>query len=570
MDKSNLKCEKIENEIKLNTDNNNSNKIDNIENNKKSIKKDKKFLITLTIFIIIFMGLIFSTIFALININNNKIISGIKIENIDVSGLTFEEAKEKLELVYNEKKEKEIILKYNEYETSINSQLLEVNYNIDEAVREAMAIGKEKNIFANNYDILFALMGLKNIEVNSTINEEIAKQTVEGIGKKLPGIVIDPEYVIEEDNLIITKGKEGIEINIEKLLTEIKNKLENIYDNENYIEIPTINKKAEEINIDKIHEEIYKEVKDAYYTKEPFKIYPEVIGIDFDIEEAKKILQEDKEEYTIKLKITKPKVTTTDIGLEAFPEELSTFSTRYDATNTDRTTNLQLACKKLNGKVVLPGETFSYNNTLGERTAATGYKNAKVYMNGEVIDGIGGGICQISSTLYNAVLRANLEIVERKNHQFVTSYVAPGMDATVAYGSIDFKFKNTRKNAIKIKAEVSNGIATISIYGIKEENEYNVTFNTKTISTIPYTVKYVNDNTLKAGTEKVKQNGANGLITETYIIKSLNGKIVSKELLSKDTYSAMQKIILRGTKEVKSTGTANYNETNDKNDEINQ
>ncbi len=99
---------------------------------------------------------------------------------------------------------------------------------------------------------------------------------------------------------------------------------------------------------------------------------------------------------------------------------------------------------------------FSYNNTLGERTAATGYKNAKVYMAGEVVDGIGGGICQISSTLYNAVLKSNMEIVERRNHQFVTSYVPAGRDATVAYGSIDFKFKNTRKYAIKIKATVSD------------------------------------------------------------------------------------------------------------------
>ena len=293
---------------------------------------------------------------------------------------------------------------------------------------------------------------------------------------------------------------------------------------------------------------MHKEVQDAYYTKDPFVLYPEVTGINFDIEEAKKILQEDKEEYTIKLTITNPKVTMSKIGSEAFPEKLSEFSTRYDATNIDRTTNLELACKKLNDKVVLPGETFSYNNTLGERTAATGYKNAKVYMAGEVVDGIGGGICQISSTLYNAVLQSNMEIVERRNHQFVTSYVPAGRDATVAYGSIDFKFKNTRKYAIKIKATVSDGIATISIYGIKENDEYTVSFSTRTISTIPYTVKYVDDSTLTAGTEKVKQSGANGLITETYIIKSLNGKVVSKELLSKDTYSAMQRIILRGTK----------------------
>ena len=214
-----------------------------------------------------------------------------------------------------------------------------------------------------------------------------------------------------------------------------------------------------------------------------------------------------------------------------------------------------------NYKVVLPGETFSYNKTLGERTAAAGYKNAKVYENGQVVDGIGGGICQISSTLYNSVLMSNLDIVERRNHQFITSYTPAGRDATVVYGMTDFKFKNTRTYAIKIKASCSNGVATVSIYGIKEKEEYVISFSTKTISTIPYTVKYVDDNTLAAGTEKVKQKGANGRITETYIIKSLNGKVVSSKLLSKDTYNAMQRIVLRGTKGANTNTNTQSNNT---------
>ena len=193
-------------------------------------------------------------------------------------------------------------------------------------------------------------------------------------------------------------------------------------------------------------------MQDAYYTQNPFEIHPEVEGVDFDIESAKKMLEEDKEEYEIKLKITKPKVTTDQIGTEAFPDQLATFRTNYDGGDKDRTTNLQLACNKINGKVIMPNETFSYNKTLGARTSAAGYKNAKVYEAGQVVDGIGGGICQISSTLYNAVLRANLEIVERRNHQFVTSYVEAGMDATVVYGMTDFKFKNTRKYPVKIFA----------------------------------------------------------------------------------------------------------------------
>ena len=174
---------------------------------KKIEKKQQKINVLIIIGITFFIISIFSTIFALININNSNIISGVKIENIDMSGLTAEEARSKLELIYKEKQEKDIMLKYEEYETNINSELLDINYNIEEAVREAISFGKEKNIFANNYDILFALFGFKNIKVNMEINEEETKKTIEDIGTKLPGAVIEPEYIIENDNLIIKENQ---------------------------------------------------------------------------------------------------------------------------------------------------------------------------------------------------------------------------------------------------------------------------------------------------------------------------------------------------------------------------
>ena len=576
MGKSNLKWEELESKV-ANTTNADDEiyesqeipeeTINTKENSKKKkiksgnieeVKEQKRKIIPIIIIGIIFVAIIiFSTIFALININNTNIVSGVKINGIDVAGLSREEAKEKIDSIYNEKKQKDILLKYEDYDATINPELIDTKYDTDRAIEEAISIGKSGNIIVNNYNILFAIIGKKDIKVNIEINEDETKKTIESIGSNIPGAVVEPDYYIEEDKLIITKGKAGLKIDTDNLVEKIKENLKDINVNQEFIEIPVINKEPEQINIEKIHEEVYKEVQDAYYTKDPFTIHPEVEGVDFNIEEAEKILQEDKEQYEIPLTITKPKVTTAQIGSEAFPNLLATYSTKYDGGNTDRTTNLRIACQKINDKVILPGETFSYNKALGERSAATGYKNAKVYENGQVVDGIGGGICQISSTLYNSVLMSNMEIVERRNHQFVTSYTPAGRDATVVYGMTDFKFKNTRTYAVKIKASCSNGIATVSIYGIKEENEYTVSFSTKTISTIPYTIQYVDDNTLAAGTEKVKQAGANGVITETYIIKSLNGKVVSSKLLSKDTYNAMQRIILRGTK-----GTTTNNNNN--------
>ena len=537
-------------QIKANNQKNKKKIKENIKQMEKpQNKKRKKVIIFVTIGIIILFLLLFSSIFALININNSKIISGVKIEGIDVSGLSKDEAKAKLEAIYNEKKEKEIPIKYNEFESSINPSMIELNYNVEKAVDEAINIGRNNNIFINNYNILFTLIGKKDINVEMTINEEATKKIIEDTGANLPGIVIESSYYIEGENLIITKGKEGIKIDTEQLLTKLKERLNDITIQNNYIEIPVTTKTPEPIDVDKIHSEIYKEMQNAYYTKDPFEIHPEVEGVDFNVDEVKAMIAaEDKEEYTVKLTITKPTVTVNDIGTEAFPDKLGTFTTRYDERDTDRTTNLKLACKKLNNQVVLAGATFSYNSTLGERTIAAGYKNAKIYSNGQVVDGLGGGICQISSTLYNAVVDANLGIVERRNHQFVTSYVPAGKDATVVYGMTDFKFKNTRKYPIKIVATAQNGIATISIYGNKEEVEYDVTLEVKQLSTIPVTTQYVEDSSLPVGTEKVKQAGANGVKTETYLVKSLNGKVVSREVISRDTYNAMPRIILKGTK----------------------
>ena len=514
----------------------------------KKAKRKKGLVIGILIAVLIIIAIAVSTIFAVVTLTNEKIVSGVSISGIEVSGLSKEEAKGKLEAIYNEKKEKEIDVKYQEYETTLNPQILEVNYEIDKAVEEAYLVGRKENIFISNYDILFTLIGKKNIDVNMALNEEITKQTIEDIGVKLPGLVLDSSYSVEDDELIISKGKKGVVIDTENLLEKVKDRLKGVEIKEDYIEIPVKEKEPEPIDIEKIHSEICREAQDAYYTKNPSTVHPEVEGISFDLEAAKAILAEDKEEYVIKLTITKPKITLSQIGDEAFPDRLSTYTTRYDSSNIDRSTNLMIACQKINGKVILPGETFSYNKALGERTAKAGYRNGKIYVGGEVVDGLGGGICQISSTLYNAVLEGNLEVLERRNHQFTTAYIPVGRDATVVYGVTDFRFKNTRKYPVRISASARNGIATVSIYGIKEAEEYTFSFSTKVLSTIAPTTKYEEDSSLPVGTEKVKQQGANGQKTETYITKKLNGKVISTKLLSRDTYDAMPRIIVKGTK----------------------
>ena len=179
--------------------------IRDMEEREEKPKRKKGVIIGILIAVIIVVAVAISTVFSIFTASNEKIVSGVSISGIDISGLSKEEAKGKLEAVYNEKKEKEIEVKYQEYETTLNPQIMEVNYEIDKAVDEAYSIGRKENIFISNYDILFTLIGKKNIDVDMTLNEEITKQAINDIGVKLPGIVLDSSYSVEDDELIISK-----------------------------------------------------------------------------------------------------------------------------------------------------------------------------------------------------------------------------------------------------------------------------------------------------------------------------------------------------------------------------
>ena len=511
-----------------------------------TVKSSKKKIITILICAIILVVAIFaSTGFALFNINNTKIISNISIEGIEVGGLTKKEAEQKILEKIEKNVEQNIIVKTNDFEYQFQLSQIEAKYDTNKAIEDAYSIGRDGNIFKNNFEIFKRKIKNKNVEVGIDYNQELLDNIINEIAVKIPGAVEKPSYCIEDKKLTITKGKAGNTINKEKFKEEVIKRLELEKQNEP-IELEIINVEPEAIDIDKIYSEVHKEAKNAYYTRDPFQVYPHVDGVDFDLEAAREMLKEDKEEYVIDLKITTPEITTNKIGSEAFPDLLSTFSTKYDASNTPRTTNLKLAMNKLNGVVVSPGETFSYNKTLGKRTAEAGYREAGGFAGGRVVQTLAGGICQISSTLYDAVVYANLEIVERHNHMFLAGYVGAGKDATVVYGAYDFKFKNTRKYPIMLKTSIGSGVARIDVFGIKEDVEYEVEISSKILSYTPFKVVRENDSSLAPGKERVAQNGMNGCKSITYKILKLNGKEVSRTVLSSDTYDPMNKIIKVG------------------------
>ena len=481
----------------------------------KNSNYTKPEIIGLSLIIFAIILLIIFIVFTLINLNNDKIINGVSILGIDVSKQSKEDAIQTVTNYISKNIPEEIKLKHNDYETSIASESLSISFDIEKAVNQAYDIGRSGNILQNNLEVLKTLFNPVDITADLSLDEEQLKASLNDISSKLPDTIIQSSYYIEDNNLILTKGRTGFVVNVDEMTNDLITRIQNLEVNNNQIELITEEQSPNPLDIDAIHNEIYKQATDAYFTQDPYAVYPSENGLDFaiSVDEAKAMLEQEQEEYIIPLQVLYPNVTTNMIGQEAFPDLLSSFKTYYSTRDTDRTTNLLLASNKINGTVVMPGEVFSYNTVVGERTIAAGYKEAPIYVSGEVVDGLGGGICQVTSTLYNAVVYANLEIVERSNHQFVPSYVTASRDATVVYGSIDFKFKNNRNYPIKIMCSVSNGVVNFEIYGLKTADDYEVEISSRITS---QTANYTN--------------------SEAYKILKKNGQVVSTTLLSRDTY----------------------------------
>lgn len=466
--------------------------------------------------ILIIIVLLILIVFTGYNMFNQNIVSGVSIKGVDVSNMSKSDAKYKLDNYLSEVLPQEIKVKHGDFEATLSTSQIAVEFDTKSATNQAFSIGRQGNIFENDFYVLSSMFGKTDINLNLKLDTDQLSKNLDEMSAQLPDKVTDSSYYIDENNLIVTPGKTGNVVDVETSIQNIKDAILNLSDLDQPIELAVKTQEPEKIDIEKVHTEIYKEPKDAYYTQDPFTVYPSENGLDFkvSIEEANNILgDQTADEYTIPLKVLYPNVTTNMIGSEAFPDLLSSFSTKYSVRATARTTNLKLAASKINGTVLMPGETFSYNKVVGARTIAAGYKEAPIYVSGEVVDGLGGGICQITSTLYNAVVYANLDIVERTNHQFVPSYVTASRDATVVYGSLDFKFKNNRNYPIKINCSVSGGIANFQIFGLKQDDDYDVEISS-----------YETGRT------------ATAIYSEAYKILKKDGKVVNKQLLSKDTY----------------------------------
>lgn len=280
----------------------------------------------------------------------------------------------------------------------------------------------------------------------------------------------DPEAKCQ--TLVLTIGNPGRNISMDDAYNQI---LEAYARNELLVVIDTTeeNQDPEPLDLNAIFEEFCTEYVDAHMDTTTFEVIPEVYGYTFDLELAKEKLETTGYGGVIEIPFTMTTPTVDAESLEAllFRDVLATYSTKH-TNNANRNNNLKLACAAINGKILNPGEVFDYNTTLGKRTKEAGYKAAPAYNGGATVDELGGGICQVSSTLYYCTLLADLQIVTRTAHSYVSSYIPYGMDATVSWGGPEFRFSNNTNYPIRLEASVSGGYVHISIIGTDEKDYY--------------------------------------------------------------------------------------------------
>ncbi len=297
----------------------------------------------------------------------------------------------------------------------------------------------------------------------------------------------------------------------------------------------------------KIKKKIDKEAKDAtvIYKNGDIMLNKEEIGKRLDIDKNTKlvenhIIEGNYNKISLLVDEVKPAILYKDI--KEIKSELSSFSTMFNPSNINRTQNLRLSCSRVDGIVIMPGKIFSMNKALGPRTLENGYREAKVILNNEYIDGVGGGVCQITSTIYNAVLKCRLKVVERTPHSLPSIYVGPGQDATIAEDYIDFKFKNNRKYPIALSAEVAESKVYIHILGKQEDTDYTVKLVSEIIEEYkPDKEEVIIDNSIQDNKEYYIQSPKNGYKSILYRdIYNKNGEIIDREKISEDVYKPIR------------------------------
>ncbi|EKQ58148.1 MULTISPECIES: VanW family protein [unclassified Clostridium] len=418
----------------------------------------------------------------------DKIYPGVTVQGVDLGGMTKEEAKNKLAESFNSAIEnKKLSIVIGNKTYELIYSNINPQYDINGTVEHAYDFGKENGLLKKYMNIKSDGSKKNDIPLGFSYNEEKLKAYEEKIKSDATQSAANATITIKGNNFSITPEIEGQTVNLETLDKQLKESINGALNSEDKVEI--------------------------------------------------------------EVETTKPKITKED--LSKIKGLMGTFSTNYSTSAPGRCNNIEIATSVVNGTIVMPGEVFSFNDVVGPRTVERGYQEAGTYVGNKVEPGIGGGICQVSTTLYRAAMKANLRSLERTNHSMAVGYAQPGLDATVSYGYLDYKFKNTYDFPIYIQGITAGKVLSYNIYGDPSAlNGRTYDMVSEIIETIPPETKVVPDSSLPVGKEEKDGTGVTGYKARSYQITYEKGVEINRELISNDTYASVGIVIRKGTQEV--------------------
>lgn len=509
------------------------------------LSSNKKLVLTAVIALVLIISAAGYVVAVNADINIHK---GVFIDKLNIGGLDRDKA---LELIKKERifiaKDKAIKLSCEGKTIPANYDELGVRYDYDKSLDKAYKLGRGGNAIINAYTSFCLSLKNENIALELLCDNNRIKELCDKIAERIDMPAKDNSYNVKNGRLVIQNGVNGKRIDKKSLQAVI---LAAVNNNKTTVEVSLKDETIKPIEVDELYNNVVKKAVDAKYEERDGKWFlnRHQVGVSFDKATATEVLKNNinnNEPYYIPVTIINPTIYATDLENKMFKDRLAYYTSKMTNKDTGRVTNVKNAAASINGTILNPDEIFSYNNALGPVTSARGYKEAIVYVGNKMEKGVGGGICQISSTLYSATLFANLDIVRRINHSLTVGYVPFGQDATVSSDEVDFRFRNNTKYPIKIVASADYSGAYVTILGTKSDD---TTINVENItqSTTPFNIVKESDASLPMGQTKIKQAGMKGYVIDTYRIISKNGQVVKREYVSKSIYATLDQIELVG------------------------
>lgn len=470
------------------------------------------------------------------------------INGVPVGGLTAEQAQQKLEetllsqvITIHEEKSGDML-------TAVT--LGEIGYSAESFAGDArwwLEQQQDIGFFYKGWEFFQAFTGKRSGGANwPDLEESTLGGAVEKICESLSEAPIHASYALEETGIRVQRARVGRKLDeaaVAAALRPVAEYCKNGY--QVWVEFEVL--PADDLTAAEIHGEVYSVMQNAGYDIASGSITADALGVDFDIPAAQSVLDaaQPGESVLISAHIERPAVTAAELEEVLFRDVLGECRTLVSGTAARRN-NVSLSAQKINGWIMNAGDVFSYNQTVGKRTEEAGFQAAPAYVQGETVDEVGGGICQTSSTLYYACLKANLEITERYAHRYVPAYIDWGMDATVSWGGPDYKFTNSTLYPMKIETEYKGGYLTVRVIGTNVDGVYAKMTN-DVLSKTDWTTEYVEDPTMAPGAQVEKTTPYTGYKVKSYRhVYDKDGNLISSELEDTSNYKVRNRVILRG------------------------